>query len=565
MVYFDSARDATAPRNHIETSIDWKSAITNVHSMPSHSTDGLQYESYTTPRSLALESASEKLNNGESEAETDRSSVPSTREVIRRDGARSAPSHFSQQVSQNLTERLLDNSEMTTLEDSLYFESSVFDDWGEAASGWRVVCPYPKYVSQPPPARHKSETVLKKGSVGVRATVRCIDEDFGGEHLCPSWKGNVEPVTYRYVPNNGYYRNHKPIRDVREWPMMKKTKSEKSRLTPEMRQAQKTLKRDLDNHFRGLQDDYTSASVHGTDAVQYEECVVKPPQSYADHITHIPKRLPFREQQLIKSASDLFMENFNSRLSALEKEIQIPNVPAVSKKQGESSAVPNHSPTQLSKKLKEVRVPESVKPTIQSTRQHADNFGDDLFTVIPMCKPEVPLRPLEKLTPKQKQMEKSSNTSRERSPSPHPPSTEEEEDDLMIVLACATSQPPTLPKDADSSGISTARSAIAMTNFDIEKMRNIPLRANFSGKPKPFLLHKDSGGTRGGRPTMRYTVNGGSGHAADQSSSTVSDSEKKDLLPVERQIDRNLDSMGSTLPEIMGKRLSVITATHRLL
>ncbi|XP_076449799.1 uncharacterized protein LOC143286097 [Babylonia areolata] len=554
----------------------------NVSRMPSYSSEPLKYESYTTtPRSVALESSrGGNPISHDSEVDTNGGSItdPPSNHVTNRAGVRSAPSHFSAQVSQSLTEKLLDNSEQCSLDNALVFECSVVDDWSEAASGWGVVVPYPKYIAPQPQPQHKSQSVHKKGSMSGRTAVRCVDEDFGGQ-VCPSWKGNVEPVTYRYVPNNGYYRNHKPIRDVKEWPAMKRTKSEKFRVTPEMRQAQKTLKRDLENRFRSSGEE--SASSQNTSGAgqlvsgQYHETFVKSLQTgsqYRDRVpdtTSISKRLPAREQQLIKSASDLFMEKFNTRLSALEKELQTPSAPVVSKKSTtESTTAHNHSPRQMSKKLKDVRVPETMKPTIQSTKQHGSDFGEDLFTVIPMCKPEVPLRPLEKLTPKQKQMEKSTS-SRDRSPSPEVQSEEEEEDDLMIMLACATSNPPPLPKDPDSQGISTARSAIAMTNFDIEKMRNISLQSEFAGnKPKPFLTQKEGVGGGGGRGMMRYTVGGGASntHPTAAPPPAAEGMDRKEVLPrVDRPLESSLGSMGSSLPEIMGKRLSVIAATHRLL
>ena len=541
--------------------------------MPSHSSNALRCESYTTtPRSIDIDRSLGKQVGKDPDKEADHSAASSVRDVKNRDGVRSAPPHFSLQVSQNLTARLLDNSEQCSLEDSLVFESSVFDDWSEAASGWRYVVPYPKYLTQQVPTQHKSESAGKKASVSSRTAVRCVDEDFSGEQLCPAWKGNVEPVTYRYVPNNGFYRSQKSSRDMREFLAVKRYKAEKSVITPEVRLVQKTLKRDLEYHFKIPNEESTAAG-------QNTAATVKPNQTQVDQrdrsrdFTHTVKRLPAREQQLMKSASDLFMENFNTRLNALEKEIHTPYAPVISKKSSDSPSALNHSPTQITKKLKEVRITDTMKPTIQSTRQHNGNLGQDLFTIIPMCKPEVPLRPLEKLTPKQKQMEK--NSSQERLPSPDTPSQQHEEEgeldeDMVIMLASATSQPPPLPKDTDSSGINTARSAIAMTNFDIEKMRNIPIRSDLGGKPKSFMVQKRSGS---GPATIQkgpvhYSVTNSNGRTPEQAASIEEEISTGDLVPqIERRIDKEIDSigMGSTLPEIMGKRLTVGTTTHRLL
>ncbi|KAL8603966.1 hypothetical protein ACOMHN_039010 [Nucella lapillus] len=546
--------------------------------MPSNTTDALKFESYTTtPCSVALESSSGQPVNHENESEsvdTGRS-MPEllSRDVSKRAGVRSAPSHFSAQVSQSLTEKLLHNSEQCSLDDTLVFECSVVDDWKEAASGWNVVVPYPKYVAHPPPATHKTQSPFKKTGVNSRTAVRCVDEMFE-EQQCPSWKGNVEPVTYRYVPNNGYYRNHKPMRDMKEWPVIKKPKSDRSHITAEMRQAQKTLKRDLENQFRNNSEESASTEnsfgVSRTVTAQCRESSFRPGLTdFLPDAVPITKRLPAREQQLMKSARDLFMEKFNTRLSVLEKELQTPYAAGASKKPGtESSSAPNHSSTQLSKKLKEGRTASgSSKPTIQSTKQHGSDFGEDLFTVVPICKREVPLRPLEKLTPKQKQMEKNTS-SHDRSPSPESVE-EEEEEDLMIVLACATSHPPPLTKGPDSNGISTARSAIAMTNFDIEKMRNVPLHSEVGGssRPKTFAVHKEGGGSVS-RGMMRYAVEGAGGvaHPSEHSAPPREGGDRKDLLPhVDRSLETRLTSMSNALPEIMGKRLSVVTATHRLL
>ena len=549
-------------------------AMLKVCIMPSHSSETLRCESYTTPRSVGIDSSLSKRVTKDPDEEANNSVVSPARDVKNRDGVRSAPSHFSPQVSQNLIERLVDNSEQCALEDTLVFESSVFDDWSEAASGWRVVVPYPKYLTQQPPIRHKSESALKKASVSSRTAVRCVDEDFNDEQVCPAWKANVEPVTYRYVPNNGYYRSHKSSnRDLREWLSVKKYKSEKSVVTPEVRHVQKTLKRDLEYHFKVPNEENTAAVQKAT--IQYHDSAVKPKQGdqrdRSHDVPNIAKRLPAREQQLVKSASDLFMENFNTRLNALEKEIHTPYTPAISKKPSDSPAL-NHSPIQITKKLKEVRITDTMKPTIQSTKRHGGNFGQDLFTVIPMCKREVPLRPLEKLTPKQKQMEKGS--SRERSPSPEVHSQQEEEDeveeeeDLVIMLASATTQPPPLPRDTDSSGINTARSAIAMTNFNIEKMRNIPLGSEFSDKQKSFVVQKGFGQATVRKGAMHYRVTNNNGRSPEQASSVDEEMSTGEFVPqIERRIEKEIDpiGMGSTLPEIMGKRLTVTTTTHRLL
>ena len=104
----------------------------------------------------------------------------------------------------------------------------------------------------------RSDSTLKKGSnhqdrfSGKTGTVRCIDEDFCEEYSSP-WKGNVEPGTYRYIPNNGYYRKHKNCRnDVKDVVSLKKKGERTSASVPlDVRQAQKSLKRDLDHHFKG--------------------------------------------------------------------------------------------------------------------------------------------------------------------------------------------------------------------------------------------------------------------------------------------------------------------------
>ncbi|KAK7115153.1 uncharacterized protein [Littorina saxatilis] len=533
--------------------------------MPSHS------ESYATPRSGCTESSFDK--NVKKDSEETSSPSPSNASSAR-DGVRSAPSHFSQAVSQALTEKLVDNSEQCSLDDILVFESSVLDDWSEAASGWREVVPYPKYISGQPPPRNKSETSLKKGHPSSRTMIHCIDEDFGDDQYCPPWKANVEPVTYRYVPNNGYYRDNKNNRGIQDWHSQKKSRSGKSIVTPEMRQAQKTLKRDLENHFKG------SGEENSTTATQ--EPVEKPQQTQAQQreicteITHSIKRLPAKEQQLMKSASDLFMENFNTRLGALHKEIQTPYGPIITKRV-DFSNFPNHSPTQITKKLREVRANDTMKSTIQASRQHSANFGEDLFTVIPMCKPEVPLRPLEKLTPKHKQMEKSA--SRDRSPTPKLVSQADElegddydeediddDEEMMIMLAAATTQPHSFPKGAEPSGINTAHLALAMTNFDIEKTRNVALPADYSGrKPKPFVVGKAGGPSSQLSGAMRYTLTN-SAQTQEQAATGGEGIPGEEFYPnMERRMEKEVDSMGASLPGIMGKRLSVITTTHRLL
>lgn len=529
--------------------------------MPSSAaTDGLRCESYrTTPRVLSDDEDAVKLRR-ESEVDTDR--VQGDAEIARqRDGIRSAPpSHFSTQLCESLTEKLLEHSEQRSLDDTLVFESSVFDDWCEAASGWRHVVPYPKYVNKPNP-NNKVESVQKKQSSGRRVSVRCVDDDFASDPLCPSWKANVEPVTYRYIPNNGCYRiNKSTSRDPREWlAALRKTRSERVLVTPEVRQTQRTLKKDLDSHFKG-----------GAEPVmeQRSEPSVSDKPSTEQVSLFSSKRLAPREQLMVKSASDLFMENFNSRLSALEKEIQT-SYPAVqSKKPPDTTSSVNPATVSFRQKIKEARQPVTPKASIQSTQAGSPNISEDLFTVIPiMGKPEIPLRPLEKLTPKQKQMEQNFDVSFDEPQSP----SDTQGDDTNIILASATSQPQSSQRDSDSNqGINTARSAIAMTNFDIEKMRmrpplerHVPLRSDFH-KSRSFLVPQGHGlPPSGRRGAMRYA------HTRDLDQASIStvaeESVMGDMRAPGRIQEKQLDPVSGGLPEIMGKRLSVTLTSHRLL
>lgn len=554
--------------------------------MPSYAaTDSLQCESYTTSRAQSDEEDCGVDLKRDAEPVTNRGRADD-KIVRQRDGVRSAPpSHFSSTLCENLTEKLLEDSEQRSVDDTILFESSVLDDWCEAASGWRHVVPYPKYVSRQP-QQSKAESSIKKGS-GRHVSVRCVDDDFGNDFMCPAWKANVEPVTYRYIPNNGCYRNSKSnSRESREWLLARKSRAERAvgNVTPELRQAQKALKKDLDNHFKGGSDSNSQLSSQQPQqapqqpqplpeqsdkaCTQQTNSTAKPEGGQSKKYSYSGKQLLPKEQLLMKSASDLFMENFNSRLSALEKEIHTSYAPVQSRKPQDMTTI--HPTLNLTKKIREARVPDTPKSMTQTILDSNPNISGDLFTVIPMCKPEMPLRPLEKLTPKQKQIEQSSGTgmSMPQSLSSTP------EIQTKIILASAATQPQPTHRDSDASqGINTARSAIAMTNIDIEKMRmrpsmdrHVPLRPEFHTRAKSFLVQQGHAMVPTARKqAMRYTTMAETN--ADQNAvRTIGEESVMDgVRATGRTGDKQFDSMGGNLPEIMGKRLTVGTTSHRLL
>ena len=165
-------------------------------------------------------------------------------------------------------------------------------------------------------SNQKSETIIKSqrkrkqlDGEKSRAAIRMISDDYNETFDTQSWKSNVEPGTFRYVPNNGQYRLSKMVREERDWFTVRKKNAEKVTPTLQALYAQREFKI-LTKQDLELRNSANSDS-EGRDIKR-----VGPRKS---NEVNIGKQM---NSALTKSASDLYMENIPSRLDVLENEIK---------------------------------------------------------------------------------------------------------------------------------------------------------------------------------------------------------------------------------------------------
>ncbi|XP_076470646.1 uncharacterized protein LOC143300684 [Babylonia areolata] len=436
-------------------------------------------------------------------------------------------SHFSPQFSQSLTQSLLDDSEQRVFQDHCASETIIWDDWKEASFGWQLVVPYPKYAThRHRPRPRKSELSLgRKGSMKTQSDFRCLTDNNDDGRFCP-WKESVEPVSYCYIPNNGWYRSIKPgptklSREVQEWMEgMLASKSAKSMLARQLRKA-------ADNnaqHTRSgdsvpvVSNEADTQSQATTDMIQKRDrevsllslgkrCGAFPRRvNQKDRTTEIlqfaAKRLQSQAHQL-KSSNNRLKANCNGYFSASHTESHTTCNSGVSRKSTSELTLHDHFPLNATDKrqLTEAYLPNTTRLSIQS--KNHQRYEEDLFTFIPMCRQET-LRPLAKLTPKQKETEETCGQEKRLSPQTDSKGKKEQSSLQVDVIAPATA---TVYPPEESCGIRTARSAIARTNLRIEEMRNSPLRSSHaSGKARSFFAHKGSGLALLKNGVLRYTV-----------------------------------------------------------
>ena len=214
----------------------------------------------------------------------------------------------------------------------------------------------------------QNEDYWSNSSTEYKAVIRCVGDDFDS-FPAPHWKSNVEQGTYRYIPDNGSYRTVKLMYDDRkEWYTIRKTRPEKVSTTwhHSYRKLQREMKRQLKKDLSSSERSDTSRSSTRTDtrASQMDSDPnsgeytsrsekqgknedgllsqdrplyrVKSTKSDGAVIEKGKKMKTIHESEpcspmshysipngahMIKSVSDLFIENFSSRLHALEEEM----------------------------------------------------------------------------------------------------------------------------------------------------------------------------------------------------------------------------------------------------
>ena len=198
-----------------------------------------------------------------------------------------------------------------------------------------------------------------------KAVVRCVGDDFDS-FPTPHWKSNVEQGTFRYIPDNGSYRTVKLMyEDRKEWYTVRKKRPEKVSTTWHhsykrmQREMKRQLKKDIatsdrsdtsrsstrnsfwdsepnsgENSSRtenpGIHQEHSKSPDRPTYRVKSTKSdgaiVEKGRKMKTIHESEPPSPMPHAYSiptgtQMLKSVSDLFIENFSSRLHALEEEM----------------------------------------------------------------------------------------------------------------------------------------------------------------------------------------------------------------------------------------------------
>ncbi|XP_005093558.1 uncharacterized protein LOC101853840 [Aplysia californica] len=468
---------------------------------------------------------------------------------------------------QQLVEDLADEAEQQAVLDTVAIETEQEDDIPEMVCGWGCStsslpkAPQPKRVVG---LRRRNPRAMASEIDTSKMVVRCVKEDYNSEHHKIAWKANVEPGTYRYICNNGIYRSTKFANTGTDWVTAKRSRffTERSVPNPEVRQAQRTLKKDLNQHFRAQQQEHylqipehpTFHLTHGPSLRQSDGLVV-PSTAPTVNVTGAssPRAATCTESsrpitndqqkdpKMVKSASDLFVENFSSRMTAFEKEKSDvhPKTPDNGLKPGTipASAVSAIHNTHLR------RIHDSPD-TAKFLAKQAEDIAKDVFMVKPVLRAEQPLKPLEKLTPQQKNSERHGNESdrgstatnsnrespslstsfmtamnafaqihhqhnRETNQSKSNPTTFRQHPGRQSIISnCSgTSQ-------SDTDSLSSVRNALTLTNNDIEKMRSCPSMNYYAMRDYSRFLTGKGGGKLPGPTNITGKTQGSQRRAA---------------------------------------------------
>ncbi|XP_060063777.1 uncharacterized protein LOC132544222 [Ylistrum balloti] len=286
----------------------------------------------------------------------------------------------------DVTSCLIDYSDGSKYTDRSTFKTKLKCDWTEGVTGWQNIVPSPQYVPH-----HVSNVIRKRKSDKLpewqrsansdhfadmlgensKAGVRCVGDDFENFPI-PPWKANVEQGTFRYVPNNGFYRTIKflTLDERREWFTVTKKQPEKVSMSWQNKRFQKELKRQLRREFSNYQHyrQRQSPSVSMHESVDTANTTSENPTARSEsrrsnrriRSTHSqsssssqlaepqqkPSESPIKSapvsSYLQKSTSDLYIENFTHRITALEEELKRDSR-IVRKNHDEPSATKNNS------------------------------------------------------------------------------------------------------------------------------------------------------------------------------------------------------------------------------
>ncbi|KAH9509475.1 hypothetical protein Btru_045992 [Bulinus truncatus] len=156
--------------------------------------------------------------------------------------------------TRSLVDSLVDSGENLALMDKVMGlkddeqPDSVMCGWGNATCLPRQA----PSASRGQGVRRKASKLSASDIDLSNVTIRFVSEDFSVDHHRSAWKAIVEPGTYRYIPNNGHYRMTKFSAFGPEWVTVRRSRlTEQAPLSSlDIRQTQKLLKKDLDSNFK---------------------------------------------------------------------------------------------------------------------------------------------------------------------------------------------------------------------------------------------------------------------------------------------------------------------------
>ncbi|KAK3085880.1 hypothetical protein FSP39_009986 [Pinctada imbricata] len=509
--------------------------------------------------------------------------------------------HFDN--DRDISANLVDLSDYYDAKEDSKRSRTLQTDWNEAVVGWKNIVPFPVYnpPNYVPNGVIRRKTRYEKATVEFeewlsdkKASVKCVGDDFD-EIPIPEWKANVEQGTYRYVANNGYYRTMKFLsqNEKQEWYTVTKRHPEKVSMSWQNRRFQKELKRQLKKDLRSKGNVPPDGKIHrertdlshrihrektdiiASDRTSKREAKARirsvqseAPPSNRNKSPYIDFQSPTMNdngqeekrkdlpkcksepQNLDKTAREVFIDNFATRISALERELvkdtKIRKVPETTTDPSPALPVSPKTPKQPTDK-------ESDLDDV-STKKSKNLIQQEIMTVRSMIDigsiTRHDLRPIEKVTPAQRLKTINPESSKKTHSAHATPS--------QIRYTTSTGS------DAASLGVPSIPSHFTIASPELEKALHSYKVAIETTKQS--LLNTLSGpkharraGTKNlSAPAAIAICDDPGGDRARKDAHAQSKSERRNEI-------RKRDASFVVLPEISGKRMEVSTTTNRWL
>ncbi|XP_013062420.2 uncharacterized protein LOC106051762 [Biomphalaria glabrata] len=445
-----------------------------------------------------------------------------------------------------MVERLISSGDLLATAERIAFgkEDEPQDDM---VCGWGRSFSFPRQVlsatSRSQGCKRKASKLLPSSIDPSNLTVRLVSEDFIVDHLRSAWKANVEPGTYRYISNNGHYRMTKFSAYGPEWSTMRRSRlTERSSVASfDVKQTQKILKKDLESNFK-LQPVLESPPSSHNQSL---------PQSNGDgNLNSFSVSKTEKVSETLSSRTDFERSN-HARSEVPEKRVD--SAPSLGTRQHNISGNIHYHSLQ-----------NSISQRIPL----------DSFYINGMVRADTVLRPLEKLTPFQKHIDRrmsepnkqaevtpstqavslvNSTGSSRKAPGHDAASAHlmgQAETDILSRLRNRFNVP---PKDDGKPGMYSLLHNNVIKDYSrlLTEKANAPLLGAVNGTVKSLAAHR--------RAPMPSKANG-SGHLQG---SGIGELGKR--APLDTSANPTIDT-DFALPEISGKRIAVAaTLHHRLL